>query len=324
MSLTSVVEVLKKYFDWTNEDVARKEKELSFICYLKEKDILEKANFYKTTFGLTQPEFNKILKTSPYILGYNNDSVLEKANFYKTTFGLTQSEFIKMLKTLPAISGLKNDSVLDKVNFYTKTFELTQPEFNKILKIFPAILSYNNDSVLEKANFYTTTFGLTQSEFNKILKTLPTVLSLKNDSVLDKKKNFDKIGLDKNNITKQPAILTAPSNSLIFKYMLLYIDFGDKSFLDKRWFMTSERKTWARYAYLTEKEKAKPNDLLMGEKRFQKKYGVESIELMEKFPITKEVVEFVNSEYDKLTEINGDKKLEVKLEDLQKSAERGE
>ena len=97
MSLTSVVEVLKKYFDWTDEDIARKEKELSFICYLKEKDILEKANFYTTTFGLTQPEF------------------------------------IKMLKTLPTVLSLKNDSVLDKVNFYTKTFELTQSEFNKML-----------------------------------------------------------------------------------------------------------------------------------------------------------------------------------------------
>ena len=288
MSLTNVVEVLKKYFDWTDEDVARKEKELSFIYYLKKEDILEKANFYTTTFGLTQPEFNKILKTSPAILGYNNDSVLDKVNFYTKTFRLTQSEFNKMLKTSPAILSLKNDSVLEKASFYTKTFELTQSEFNKMLKISSAILY------------------------------------LKNDSVLDKKKNFDKIGLDKDNITKQPAILTAPSNSLIFRYMLLYIDFGDKSFLDKQWFMTSEKKTWARYAYLTGKEKAKPIDLLINEKNFQKKYGVESIKLMEKFPITKEVVDFVNSEYDKLTEINDDKKLKVKLEDLQKSAERGE
>ena len=46
---------------------------------------------------------------------------------------------------------------------------------------------------------------------------------------------------------------------------------------------------------------------------------------MEKFPITKEVVKFVNSEYNKLAEKNGDKKLETKFEDLQKKdKEKGE
>ena len=60
------------------------------------------------------------------------------------------------------------------------------------------------------------------------------------------------------------------------------------------------------------------NDILDEEKRFQKKYGIESCALMEKFPITKEVVEFVNCEYNKLAERNGDKKLEIKFDDLQK------
>lgn len=112
---------------------------------------------------------------------------------------------------------------------------------------------------------------------------------------------------------------------MIFRYMLLYVAFGNKKFLDKKfWSMTSERKFWARYSQMNQTDKMRPDDVFLGEKNFQKKYGVESIELMERFPITKEVVEFVNSEYDKLTEINDDKKLEVKLEDLQKSAERGE
>ena len=187
-----------------------------------------------------------------------------------------------------------------------------------MFKTLPTLLGYNNESVLDKVNFYKSTFDLTQTEFNKMLKTSPALLSYNNGSVLDKKKNIDKIGLDKNDIIKNPSILTAPSNSFIFRYMLLYIDFGNKSFLDTIWYMTSEKKTWARYAYIKQNERAKPADILYSEKIFQKKYGIESSELMEKFPITKEVVKFVNSEYNKLAEKNGDKKLETKFEDLQK------
>ena len=354
MSLVSVIETLKEYFGWTDEDVKRKEFNLSFFYYLKKEDIIKKADFYKITFNLTQTEFIKMLKTLPALLDYNNESVLDKANFYMKTFNLTQTEFIKMLKTLPALLSFNNgsvldkvnfykntfnlsqtefnkmlktfpnllchnnESVLDKVNFYMKTFNLTQTEFNKMLKTLPALLSYNNGSVLDKADFYMTTFNLTQAEFNKMLKTLPSVLGYNNESVLDKKKNFDKIGLDKNDIIKNPSILTAPSNNFIFRYMLLYINFGNKSFLDKIWYMTSEKKTWARYAHIKQNGRAKPADVLISEKNFQKKYGVESSDLMEKFPITKEVVEFVNCEYNKLAEMNGDKKFEIKFEDLQK------
>ena len=230
-----------------------------------------------------------------------------------------------MFKSLPALLSYNNESVLDKVNFYKSTFDLTQAEFSKMFKTLPTLLSLNNESVLDKANFYMKTFNLTQTEFSKMFKTLPALLGYNNGSVLDKKKNIDKIGLDKNDIIKNPSILTAPSNSFIFRYMLLYIDFGNKSFLDTIWYMTSEKKTWARYAYIKQNERAKPADILCDEKKFQKKYGIESNELMEKFPITKEVVRFVNSEYNKLAEKNGDKKLETKFEDLQKKdKEKGE
>ena len=194
-----------------------------------------------------------------------------------------------------------------------------------MLKTLPTLLGYNNESVLDKANFYIKSFNLTQTEFNKILKTLPNLLGYNNESVLDKKKNFDKIGLDKNDIIKNPSILNSPSNSLIFRYMLLYIDFGNKSFLDTIWYMTSEKKTWARYAYIKQNGETKPADVLISEKKFQKKYGIESSDLMEKFPITKEIMQFVNSEYNKLAERNGDKKFEIKFDDLQKKdKEKGE
>lgn len=98
-----------------------------------------------------------------------------------------------------------------------------------------------------------------------------------------------------------------------------------KQFTNEKWYMPSEKKTWARYTFIKQNGRVKPADVLIGEKIFQKRYGVESCALMEKFPITKEVVEFVNCEYNKLAERNGDKKLEIKFDDLQKKdKEKGE
>ena len=81
MSLVSVIETLKEYFDLTDEDVKRKENLLSSIYYLEKEEILKRAKFYMTTFSLTQTEFNKILKTLPTLLGLNNESILDKVNF---------------------------------------------------------------------------------------------------------------------------------------------------------------------------------------------------------------------------------------------------
>ena len=216
-------------------------------------------------------------------------------------------------------------SLVSVIEILKEYFDWTDEDIKRKESLLSYIYYLEKEGILKRANFYMKTFSLTQTEFNKMLKTFPTLLGLNNESVLDKKKNFDKIGLDKNDIIKNPSILNSPSNSLIFRYMLLYIDFGNKSFLDTIWYMTSEKKTWARYAYIKQNGETKPADVLISEKKFQKKYGIESSDLMEKFPITKEIMQFVNSEYNKLAERNGDKKFEIKFDDLQKKdKEKGE
>ena len=83
--------------------------------------------------------------------------------------------------------------------------------------------------------------------------------------------------------------------------------------------MTSDKKLWARYAHMDQIDKMSPADVFLGEKQFSKKYGVESSALMKNFPITKEVFDFVNTQYNKLAEKNSDKNLEVTFDASQQS-----
>ncbi len=149
-----------------------------------------------------------------------------------------------------------------------------------------------------------------------MFKYMPTLLGFNNESLLEKKKNFDKVGIGKETLIKSPQIFAAPSKSFIFKYMLHYINAGGKQFLDYRnWYMTSEGKLWARYCYLQNRN-AHPRNVIMNEKQFQKKYGVESKVLMEKYPISQKAVDYVNEQYNQLAETLGDEELETTLENM--------
>ena len=360
MSLLSVIDTLKKDFGWTDDDIKKYDDHLQIFAYLKKDKILEKTNFYKATFSLSNDEFNKILKSFPVILGYSCKNVLEKVNFYKSNFSLSNNEFNKIFKSFPDILGLNNKNVLEKVDFYKSNFSLSNNEFNKIFKFFPTILSLNNKSVLEKAdfyksnfslsnnefnkifklfpailgysdksvlekvNFYKSNFSLSNNEFNKIFKSFPSILGYSDKSVLEKKESFDKIGLDSRYIVKNPSIFSVPAKGFIFKYRLLYVVFGNKNFLDKIWHITSEKKIWARYSHIKKEDNANPGDVFYSEKRFQKKYGIESIKLMEKYPITLETVEFVNTKHNELVEKNENKSLNAKLNTQEEERVKGE
>ncbi len=280
MNNNELYKFLKEHCDWSDEDIESKNDLLSYIPKSDEQSYLDKADFYKKTFNLTQTEFNKMLKSTPELLGYSDESVIDKADSYKEDFNLTQAEFNKMLKTLPALLGLSADSVIDKTDFYKRTFNLTQIEFNKMLKISYAMLCYSAENVLKK------------------------------------KENFDKLKIDKDTIVNSPSILLSSPKNFIVKYMLHFINSQGKQFLNKgNWFLTSADKLWARFCFLKDKEGHRVDDIVLEEKAFQKKYSIESTELMKQYPLTKKAVEYVNYKYNELALMIGEPTLTAPIEE---------
>ena len=189
-----------------------------------------------------------------------------------------------------------------------------------MLKILPTMIALSQESVLEKNEFYKTTFNLSQNEFNKMFKNLPTLIALSQESVLEKKKNFDKVGITSQQFVDNASILNCPSNSFIFKYMLFYIQCQNNKFLSKKgWSITSGEKLWARYCFLKSQKNVKDLDISFDEKKTYRKYHANSTELMLKYPITEDVIEYVNNAYNEIAYINGDKPLSITYESIQKT-----
>ena len=67
-----VEEVLVKHFGWTKQDINEKAVVLQHLRHDKsEQEMLDKAGFYQEEFKLTKSEFNKMVKTMPAILFYD-------------------------------------------------------------------------------------------------------------------------------------------------------------------------------------------------------------------------------------------------------------
>ena len=255
----NIEEILIKHFGWTEKEIEQKIKIVESIIHIKDEKIaLSKAKFYKDEFNLRDEDFNKMLKTLPTLLGLSEDSVKNKVEFYKKEFNFSREDFNKMLKSSPALLCLSEDSIKNKVEFYKKEFNFSREDFNKMLKSLPALLGYSEDSVREK------------------------------------QKQIRDLGISKEVLVNYPNIIAVPVNCLKIRYLILRLVVARAELLSNpRVFITSQNKTYARLAYLSRESKGKVRlaDLKCDEKKFVKKHGVESKQLMEKYKINKEIIE---------------------------------
>ena len=80
--------------------------------------------------------------------------------------------------------------------------------------------------------------------------------------------------LSAKDIIREPAVLTAPANSLKFRYMILRQVATKEEILSRpNWFMLNHKKTFARLMGLSGRE-VKLSHLLCNESIFQKQFGM--------------------------------------------------
>lgn len=291
-------EILMKYFDWNEENIERKANVLKNID-ISEENILQKAGFFERKIGLTMEEFLDILKKQPVLLNYSEKYIMEKIKFYQKEFNLTLPEFVKTMKVLPALLCYSESSVKAKSEFYQKEFEIEKSEFVKIFKLLPAVLSFSEENVRKKVDFFKSELDIEKAEFVKILKVLPSILSYSEENVKAKYAGIKDINLSNNYIVKNPNILAVPANLLKTRYVILRQIAPRKDILARDgWFINNQNKTHARIMYLKDKGKTTSSfNVLCGEKKFKEKFGISSSELMEKYVLTPEEIERLESQY---------------------------
>ncbi len=323
-----IEEILIKYFEWTEQEIKEKAIAIQSVNIKDEKIALNKLNFYQNEFNLRTAEVIKMIKLSPSLLCYSEEGVKTKVEFYQKEFGLDKNQLIKMLKIMPALLSYSEESIKDKIAFYQKEFgiskqdyammiktqpalisyfeetikakvifyqtefDLTKEEFVKMLKVLPKLLSYSEESIKTKVKLYQKKFDLSKEEFVKMLKILPAMLGYSEESIKAKTKQILDLNISKSIILKEPTMLTVPINNLKVRYIILrQFATREEILLRTGWFMTNQSKSYARLMHLKSKNiKAKISQVLNGEKRFKKAYGVASKDLMKKYKLTPDII----------------------------------
>ena len=152
-----------------------------------------------------------------------------------------------------------------------------------------------------------------------MLKNLPTLLGFSEESLKKKHGQIKDLNITKEALVDGPKILSVPENCLKIRYLILRsVDTREEIMAKPDVFMTSQNKTYARLAYLTDKKKSRPrlDDLILGEKRFAKRHGVESKELMEKYKIDLNAIQGLKNavKHEEMAGFNSEEKKFLKKE----------
>ncbi len=216
--------------------------------------------------GCSEKEIEKI-KVRKYVK--NIESLEQKIEFYKSNFSLTEEKVIGMIVRYPELLG--HDTVSDeptsmkaKVKFYKEKLGLSGEEVGKMVEVFPAFLGYAIDEEGEKSLITKT-------------KYLKQVLS--EESIVKNAKNY-----------VCPALRTK------IRFMLLSEKYSEVEIAKGSRLMTSEGKLWARKSFFESKGLFKLC-LTINESQLVEDYGVTTDELIEKYPITAQVIGVIEEEY---------------------------
>ena len=243
-------------------------------------------------FGYTEEEYYAI-RNSYALSNYLDDILLKKycdAILFFLKLGYIKEEVINMTKTFPQIYGLSIENIKQKINDMVSLGYIKE-EVIKMTKTFPHIYSYSIENMMQKINDMVS-LGYTKEEVIKITKTFPTIYSLSIKKMKQKINDMVSLGYTKEDVIK--ITKTFPTiYGLSIENMKQKIDFYDSinmhelAVVDSKYLMQSVSLSYARYMfYLSigeEIDMTNYRKLFIGNKRFEKTYGVTKKEILDKY-----------------------------------------
>ena len=279
--------------------------------------VKSKLNFFKETFSLSDIELIKLIKTAPDLLNYDTvgngpTSINGKIKFYKETLHLDDIELAKIVKLIPQYLSFDTASIEFKLNFYKNLLGLSDSEVILLIKSAPALLcldvvSTSPTSVKSKLKFYKDNFSLTDKELTELIKFFPMILAYDIINVKEARTGakvklalLNQMGVDKEDILKNPILLAHPATRLRIRFMILNQVYSKEDILKSRFLMTPEDKTYARLQYLLNKtDRTNLTDIKTDDAHFIKKYGITTTELKKLYPLDEKAIEWVENQFNK-------------------------
>ena len=243
--------------------------------------------------GYTKEEVIKITKILPAIYGLSIENMKQKIVDIMD-LGYTKEEVIKMTKALPQIYGLSIENMKQKI---ADIMDLgyTREEVIKITKTFPSIYSYSIENMKQKIADVMD-LGYTKEEVIKMTKTLPTLYGLSIENMKQKIVDIMDLGYTKEEVIKMTKTLPQ-IYSLSIENMKQKIDFynlidmHELAVIDAKNLMQSINLSYARYSFYIDLginiDMNNYRKLFMGQKQFEKTYGITKEELLERYDYNK-------------------------------------
>ena len=242
--------------------------------------------------GYTNEESKEILSTYP-LNTYKPETLkkrIEEINMYMEKLGYSRAELIKVTKSLPTIYGLSIDNIRQKIEDMEK-LGYSKAEVIKMTKSLPSIYCLSIDNIKKKIEDMEK-IGYSRAEVIKVTKSMPTIYGYSIDNIKQKIEDMEKLGYSKEEVIKMTKNLPA-IYSLNIDNIKQKIDFYDSIGLhelainDTKKLMQSVSLSYARYMFYKEKNIEITDEsykkLFIGQKRFEKVYGITKEELLEKY-----------------------------------------
>ncbi len=177
-----------------------------------------------------------------------------------------------------------------------------------IIKL-PSLLGYDTNSdgptsIKGKVEFYRTYLKLSDNEIKNMIIKSPSLLGLDTNTdgpksvktKLNKLKTFIEPNRLIELIKNDPNFLCVPAQKFKIRYMLA-TDLNFSDIFNNCKLITGEATVWARFCFLNENGIDKYYNVFVSKKVFKRIYGADTDYLVEKYPLDKEAIKFIEETY---------------------------
>ena len=196
-------------------------------------------------------EVIKMTKNLPSIYSLSIENVKQKIEDM-VSLGYSKEEIIKMTKSLPTIYGFSIENMKQKIEDMV-SLGYSREEVIKMTKILPAIYSYSIENMKQKIEDMVS-LGYSREEVIKMTKSLPAIYGYSIENMKQKINFYDSIKMH------------------------------ELAVIDTKQLMQSVALSYARYQFYLSRgitvDMSNYKKLFLGNKQFEKQYGIGKTELL--------------------------------------------
>lgn len=253
---------------------------------------MEEIKKYMLEYGYNEKDIEKILNTYPLYTSKCEtllNNIKDITNLL-SILGYTKKNIIKMTKLYPTLFSYNIYNVKKKIDDII-TLGYTESEVIKMAKCSPSLLGYSIDKIKQKINDLVS-LGYTKLDVINMTKFAPSLFTRGINNVKKKFDNLVDLEYTKEDIIKMtklfPALLTLNINNIKQKFdFYKLIDIDNQLIDNAKLLMQSVELSYARYRFYESKSieinAENYRKLFIGQKQFEKTYGISKKELLEMY-----------------------------------------